>query len=323
MTDGAPLKDDAAMLDSLLDFVSSSLFLGAIAQGLCYAAVGCGVYITFRTLALPDLTIDGSLPLGAGISAVLILQAQWSPWLTLPVACMGGALAGMTTGWFTTRLKIHGLLAGILVSIALYTVNLRVMGNRSNLPLLGIPTIFSSLDSLLTHPDSQAVIVFAVIIGVLVLGLNYFLHTELGLAMRATGTNEQMVRAQGVNPEAMKVLGLAMSNGLVALCGAMLAQYLSFADVNLGLGLLVTGLASVIIGETLFQPRTTGGALISLSCGSMLYRIAIALALRLDFELGWLHVKLDPLDFKLATAVLVIIALSSQRVRFFRFRASR
>jgi putative tryptophan/tyrosine transport system permease protein len=323
MHDGAPLQDDAAMLNSLLDFVSSSLFLGAIAQGLCYAAVGCGVYITFRTLAVPDLTIEGSLPLGAGLSAVLLLQAQWSPWLTLPVACLGGALAGMTTGWVTTRLKIPGLLASILVSMALYTVNLRIMGNRSNLPLLGSPTIFASLDALLTPPDAQAVIVFAVIMGGVVLGLQYFLHTEVGLAMRATGANVQMVRAQGVNPEAMQVLGLALSNGLVALCGAMLAQYLSFADVNLGLGVLVTGLASVIIGETLFRPRTTGGALLSLCGGSMLYRLVIACALRLDFALGGLHVKLDPLDVKLATAVLVIIALSSHRGRFFWFRAHR
>ena len=159
--------------------------------------------------------------------------------------------------------------------------------------------------------------------GGVVVGLQYFLHTEVGLAMRATGANVHMVRAHGVNPEAMHVLGLAMANGLVALCGAMLAQYLSFADVNLGLGVLVTGLASVIIGETLFRPRTTGGALLSLCGGSLLYRLAIACALRLDFALGWLHVKLDPLDVKLATAVLVIIALSSQRVRFFRFRASR
>ena len=155
------------------------------------------------------------------------------------------------------------------------------------------------------------------------MGLQYFLHTEIGLAMRATGANAHMVRAHGVNPEAMHVMGLAIANGLVALCGAMLAQYLSFADVNLGLGVLVTGLAAVIMGETLFQPRTTGGALLSLCGASILYRLAIACALRLDFALGGLHVKLDPLDVKLATAVLVIIALASHRGRFFRVRAHR
>ncbi|MGE3540696.1 MAG: ABC transporter permease [Candidatus Tectimicrobiota bacterium] len=311
------------MLASLLDFLTSALFIGAIAQGLCYTTVACGVYITFRLLAFPDLTIDGSLPLGAGLSAVLILQAQWWPWLTLPAAFLAGALAGMTTGWLSTRLQIHGLLASILVSIALYSVNLRVMGNKSNLPLLGLPTIFSPLESLLANTDQQAVLVFEVLVGLILLALHYFFHTEIGLALRATGANEQMVRAQGVNPAHTKILGLALSNGLVALCGAMLAQYLSFADVNLGLGLIVTGLASVIIGETLCQPRTTLAALGSLCLGSLLYRLAIALALRLDIDLGWWRVTVNPLDFKLATALLVILALSSQRLRFFQMRSRR
>ncbi|MEP7198572.1 MAG: ABC transporter permease, partial [Chloroflexota bacterium] len=300
-------------MEALLEFLTSSLFIGAIAQGLCYAAVGFGVYITFRNLSFPDLTIDGSLGLGAGITAVLILNAHWSPWLVLPVALLGGALAGTTTGLLATRLKINGLLASILVSISLYTINLRVMGGRSNLPLLGASSIFNVLDGLVSGSDAQAVLVFVVISGALLLALNYFLRTELGLALRATGDNEQMMRAQGVNTDTLKVIGLALANGLVALCGALLAQYLSFADVNLGLGLIVAGLASVIIGETLFRPRTVRAALLSVVLGSIVYRIAIALALRLDFEVGAFKFRLDPLDFKLATAVLVIIALSSQR----------
>lgn len=311
------------MLDALIDFFTSSLFIGALAQGLCYTVVGIGVYITFRNLAFPDLTIDGTLALGAGLSAVLILNNKWSPWLTLPIAIVGGALAGMVTGLLTTKLKINGLLSGILVSIGLFTINLHVMGGRSNLPLLGIQTILSALDGLIQSSgssDKAALIVFGAISLLLILSINYFLHTELGLALRATGDNEQMIRAQGVNTDTMKVLGLALSNGLIALCGALLAQYLGFADASLGLGLIVVGLASVIIGETLFKPRSTLAALISLCLGSIIYRIAIALALRLDFDLGFVRFKLDPLDFRLATALLVIVALSSQRFDFSRIR---
>ncbi len=314
------------MLDALLEFLKSSLFVGAIAQGLCYAAVGVGVYITFRNLSFPDLTIDGTLPLGAGIAAMLILNAKWSPWLTLPVALLGGAAAGATTGLLTTKLKINGLLAGILVSVALFSINLHVMGGRSNLPLLGIDTIFSPLDSLirknsdLPASDIEASLVFLAIIALIVSVVNYFLHTEVGLALRATGDNEQMIRAQGVDTDTLKIIGLAISNGFVALCGAMLAQYLGFADTGLGVGLIVAGLASVIIGEILFKPNSTRAALIALVLGSIVYRIAIALALRLDFDLGALHFKLDPLDLKLATAVLVIIALSSQHLNFSRMR---
>lgn len=312
------------MLDALLEFLTSSLFIGAIAQGLCYSAVAIGVFITFRNLAFPDLTIDGSLSLGAGLTASLIIFAGWSPWLTLPAALFAGALAGIATGLLTTRLRINGLLASILVSISLFTVNLHVMGDRANLPLLNTPSIFSPFAGIFTGPassDTLAVIVFAAITLLLVVAVNYFLHTEVGLALRATGDNEQMIRAQGVNTDAMKVLGLALSNGLVALCGALLAQYSGFADVNLGAGLIVVGLAAVIIGETLFKPRTTLVALISLCLGSIVYRIVIALALRLDFDLGYVHFRLNPLDFRLATALLVIIALSSQRFDFSKFRA--
>lgn len=312
------------MLAALLEFITSSSFIGAIAQGLCYSAVAVGVYITFRCLAFPDLTIDGSLPLGAGLSAVLILNAHWPPWLTLPVAFIAGTLAGMATALLTTQFKINGLLSGILVSISLFTVNLHVMGERSNLPLLGLPTIFSPLEGIIrgTGRDSdwQAVAVFAGITLLICLSVNFFLHSEIGLALRATGDNDQMIRAQGVNTDTMKVLGLALSNGLVALSGAMLAQYSGFADVNLGSGLIVAGLAAVIIGESLVKPSRIWLALAGLCLGSVVYRVAIAVALRMDFDLGTVHYRLNPLDLKLATAVLVVIALSSQRFNFSKLR---
>jgi putative ABC transport system permease protein len=274
-----------------------------------------GVYLTFRVLAFPDLTVDGSLPLGAAVAAVLIVNFGWQPWLTLPVAAAGGALAGVATGLLTTRFGINGLLAGILVSFGLWTVNLRVMGDRANVPLLGTDTLLTpfraslagTAESLRVNPgDVAGVLVFAVLSVLAGLALNWLLHTEVGLALRSTGDNERMARAMGIDPAAMKVLGLALANALVGLSGALVAQYQGFADVGIGLGTIIAGLASVIIGETLLRPRGVAASIVSVLCGSLAYRLVIALAL---------FVGLGPTDLKLVTALIVIVALALPQLR--------
>jgi putative ABC transport system permease protein len=291
------------------------LWIGALALGLAFAGMALGVYLSFRVLNFPDLTVDGSFPLGAAVGAVLIARAGWSPWLALVVALIAGALAGLVTGLLTTRLKINGLLAGILVSIGLWTVNLRIMGDRSNVPLLGVETVLTPVLPVLAGParalgvspvDLAGVLVF----GLLALGfgvaLSWFLHTEVGLALRATGDNERMIRALGTNVDSMKLLGLALANALVAVSGALVAQYQGFADVSTGLGMIVAGLAALIIGETLLRPRTVSTTIAAVVGGVIVYRLVIALAL---------VVGLGPTDMRLVTAVIVVLALTLPRVR--------
>jgi putative ABC transport system permease protein len=291
------------------------LWIGALALGLAFAGMALGVYLSFRVLAFPDLTVDGSFPLGAAVAAVLIARAGWSPWLALVVAMAAGALAGLVTALLTTRLNINGLLAGILVSIALWTVNLRVMGDRSNVPLLGIETVLSPVLPWLTGParaigvsptDLAGVLVFGALAALIGVGLSRFLHTELGLALRATGDNERMIRALGTDVDAMKLLGLAMANALVGLSGALVAQYQGFADVSIGLGIIVAGLASLIIGETLLRPRGVGATIAAVVCGVVLYRLVIAAAL---------VVGLGPTDMRLVTSLIVVLALTLPQVR--------
>jgi putative ABC transport system permease protein len=292
-----------------------TLWVGGLALGLAFACMALGVYLTFRVLAFPDLTVDGSLPLGAALAAVLIVNFGWQPWLTLPVAAAGGALAGVATGLLTTRFGINGLLAGILVSFGLWTVNLRVMGDRANVPLLGTDTLLTpfraslagTAESLRVNPgDVAGVLVFAALSVLMGLALNWLLHTEVGLALRSTGDNERMARAMGIDPAAMKVLGLALANALVGLSGALVAQYQGFADVGIGLGTIIAGLASVIIGETLLRPRGVAACIVSVLCGSVAYRLVIALAL---------FVGLGPTDLKLVTALIVIVALGLPQLR--------
>jgi putative ABC transport system permease protein len=303
---------------------SWNVWLGAVAQGLGFGAVALGVYLTFRILDFPDLTIDGSFPLGGAVAAAIIV-AGGSAYLALPLAFFFGALAGVATGLIHTRLGINGLLASILVLTGLFTINLRIMG-QANIPLLDAVTIFTPykpffrelfLDQwdkvwLRVHANIMAIVVFLIIVIILKVALDWFLHTEKGLALRATGDNAQMIRALGVNTDQMKILGLAISNGLVGLSGALMAQYLGFADINVGAGLIIVGLAAVIIGETLFKPKTIAWATTAVITGMIIYRLAIALALIIKlpipgFDDGF---KLEATDVKLATAVLVLIALA-------------
>ncbi|HZO27301.1 MAG TPA: ABC transporter permease [Chloroflexota bacterium] len=282
-----------------------NLWIGAVALGLAFAASALGVFLTFRVLAFPDLTVDGSFPLGAAVSAILLTRG-YDPWLSLLFAALAGALAGMVTALLNSRLKINGLLAGILVSIALWTVNLRVMQDKANLPLLTVDTILTPVRQYIADPNLRGVFVFGVVTVLLVLLLYWLLHTDIGLALRATGENEKMVRAQGIDADAMRLIGLALANALVAFSGGLVAQYQGFADVGMGLGMIVAGLAAVIIGETLIRPRGVGMTLLAVAAGSVIYRGVIA---------GALFIGLGPTDMRLVTSLIVIVALAVPRLR--------
>lgn len=272
-----------------------SALVGTIEQGLIYGVMALGVYITFRILDFPDLTVDGSFPLGAAVAAKIIADGGNPLWGSL-LAIVAGCLAGLVTGVLNTKLKISGLLAGILTMTGLYSVNLRIMG-RANIPLLRKPTLVSWFGERGMAPW----VLFLVVLLLTKIFLDVFLTTELGFALRATGDNEQMPRSCGVNTDNMKLLGLALSNGLVALSGALVAQYQGFADVGMGIGTVVAGLASVIIGQALVRFNGLAWATTGVIVGSIVYRVAIFGALRLG---------LAPTDLKLITAILVVIALS-------------
>ena len=287
----------------------TNLIISTIAQGLLWALLALGVFITFRILDVADLTVEGSFPMGAAISAVLITMGV-NPWVTVIVAGIGGMIAGAVTGWIHTKLKIPALLAGILTMIALYSVNLHIMG-KANISLLRMDTVYSAIHSM-GISNSVALTIIGVVVTVVVgLFLFWFFGTELGTSIRATGVNPQMIRAQGVNTDSMIVLGLLLSNGFVAVSGALIAQSQGFADIGMGVGTIVIGLASVIIGEVLFTSssivRKLFGnssfvlSLVAVVFGSIIYRIVIATVL---------YLGMPPNDLKLFTAILVALALS-------------
>ena len=287
----------------------------ALGQGLIYSFMVLGVFLTFRVLDFPDLTVDGSLPLGAAVSAAMIAGGQ-SPLLATLVGVLAGLCAGTVTGFLHLLLKSgdndtlnYGpkLLAGILTMTALYTVNLRIMG-RSNTPLLGVQVIFDKLAAFL-HVQMlgwNLVLALAALTLVVKYVLDWLLHTEFGLNLQATGDNEQMIRAMGTNTNFTRIVGLAIANGLVALSGSLVAQQQGFADVGMGIGTIVAGLAGVIMGEVIFGTRSISWVLFSVIGGSIVYRLLIAVSLRLG---------INPTDLKLLTAVLVVVALSIPTVR--------
>ena len=277
--------------------------LGAIEQGFVYGIMVIGVYLTFRILDFPDLTVDGSLPLGASISAVAITSGV-NPYLSLLLALAGGFLAGMVTAVLNTKFKILHLLASILTMIALYSINIRIMAGP-NVALLGSATVFDAVTGFGIPTHFAGLIIFGSFAVLVVCFVVWFLSTELGQAILATGDNPQMIRSLGVNTDAIVILGVGISNALVALSGALVAQNQGAADVGMGIGTIVAGLASVIIGETVFGCRTIARAFIAALLGSIVYRLAIALALGL--EIGGF--KFNPSDLNLITAVLVIVAL--------------
>ena len=267
---------------------------GATAQGLVWGVMALGVYVTYKLLDIADLTVDSSLCTGGATSAVLILMGM-HPLLSLVFAVFAGMLAGLVTGFLHTRLRIPAILAGILTQLGLYSINLRIMG-KSSVALLRQPVVISLGN-----------IPMALLIGVLVAAavvavMYWFFGTELGCAIRATGNNRKMVRAQGVNTDTMKIIGLVLSNGLVGLAGGLLAQYQGSANINMGRGAIVIGLASVIIGEVIFGARfNVAYQLGSIVAGSVIYQIVIAFVLQLG---------LSTEDLKLFSAVTVALALS-------------
>jgi len=283
--------------------------LGAVEQGLVYGIMVIGVYLTFRILDFPDLTVDGSLPLGASISAVAITSGV-NPYLSLLLALAGGFIAGMITAFLNTKFKILHLLASILTMIALYSINIRIMSGP-NVSLLGADTVFDGIIKLGVPPHFAGLIIFGAFAVLVLSFIVWFLSTELGQAILATGDNPQMIRSLGVNTHTIIILGVGLSNGLVALSGALVAQNQGAADVGMGIGTIVAGLASVIIGETVFGCKTMTRAFIAALLGSVVYRLAIALALGLEFG----NFRFNPSDLNLITAMLVIGALITPNLK--------
>ncbi len=276
-------------------------FLGAIEIGLVFGLVGLGVFLSFRVLDFPDLTVDGSFPLGAALTASLIVSGM-DPYTATIVAVIGGCLAGLVTAFLNIRFGILHLLASILTMIALYSINLRIMG-RPNVAIIAEPTLLSRFDELGLQMLYVKPIAAGVVAVAAVLLVARFLASDYGLAMRATGANPRMARAQGVDTRHATYVGMAISNGLVALAGALFAQMNGFADVTLGTGTIVVGLAAVIVGEALFGTRSVLVWAAACVAGSVVYRLAVAVALNSDF-LG-----LQASDLNLVTAILVTVAL--------------
>ena len=285
---------------------------GAVAQGLTWTTFALGVFITFRILNMADLTCEGSFALGGSISAVLVVVFDWNPYLSLPVSLLAGMAAGIVTGLLHTKLKIPSILSGILTMFGLYSINLKIMG-QPNTSLIGKSTIISLIKDKLPEASELGIRDYTLQTGVvLVVGLLFslatiaFLYwlfgTEIGCCVRATGNNETMVRAQGVNTDMTKITGLAIGNGFIALSGALVTQTQGYADVSMGQGAIVIGLASIVLGEVLFfKAKNFAVKMTAIMCGSIIYRIIISLVLRLGFDTN---------DMKLFTAIVVAIALS-------------
>ena len=280
---------------------------GAVELGLIYAVMALGVYLTFRILNFPDLTVDGSFTTGAATAAVLI-TAGTSPLLATLAGAAAGLAAGVVTGLLHTKGGINPLLAGILTQIGLYSINLRIM-DGANVPLLRQDTLMTPLRENGLLGGAASIAIFGALAILVKIALDWFLHTDTGLALQATGDNEAMIRSFGVNTDRTKIVGLALSNGLVGLCGALIAQYQGFADISMGIGLIIAGLASVILGQAVFGSRVILVSTLAVVLGSVLYRVTIQIALQAG---------LDPNDMKLVSAVLVVIALVLPRWGVFR-----
>lgn len=283
-------------------------------QGFLFTFLAFGVLLTFRFFRFPDLTAEGSYPLGGAVVATLLVIGL-NPFVATGVAIVAGSVAGIVTALIHTKLKINPIIAGIITMTANYSVMLRIMG-RANIPLLNVETVFdmvlAPVETTLGHPlillqKSIAIIAFLAILVVTISVLYWwFLRTDLGLAVRATGENETMIRSLGVNIDNTKIIGVSISNGLIALSGALVAQNHGFADVGMGIGVLVAGAAAVLIGESIFGDRSVGWWIIASIVGMLIYRLLVALALRVGFR---------PTDLKLITAVLLLLALSMPKLR--------
>ncbi len=273
------------------------LYLTAMIQGLAFSVMGIGIYLTLRIFNIPDITTDGSYTLGGAVSVVLLVNG-YSPWIALIFAIISGMIAGTATGLIHTKLRVNALLAGILVMTALYSVNLTVMG-RPNIPLVDTASVFNDdhfIVSILFTTITASIIIL-------------FLKTDLGIAMRATGSSEDMVRANGVNTSAVKILGIAIANGLTAVSGFLMVQYQGFSDINMGIGIVISGLAAVILGESLVSftgARGIVAGILAVILGSIAFRLILAAAL---------SAGMDPNFLKLTTAVIVLLILGLTRMR--------
>jgi len=286
-----------------------SFYLTALLQGLCFSGIALGIYISMKIFNIPDITTDGSYTLGGVVTAILLTR-HVSGYLILPAVFVAGGLAGAITGFIHTKLKINPLLAGILVMTGLYSINLTVMG-RSNLPLVGTLSIFSGLNLLADLTQNTAVILL-VFVMIMTLLIGYLLKTDFGIAMRATGNSESMIRALGVNTERMKIIGLALANALTAVSGYLITQFQGFADMNMGIGIVIVGLGSVIIAETLINWRQITSVWISLLlvlAGAVIFQLILALTLSVGVDANLL---------KLVTAAFVLLIVSLPRLNFIR-----
>ncbi|MBL8688394.1 MAG: ABC transporter permease [Rhodospirillaceae bacterium] len=291
--------------------VLQTLIGNTFEQGLLFAFLGLGVLLTFRFFRFPDLTAEGSYPLGGAVVAALLVSGI-NPFAATLAAALAGAAAGIVTALIHTRLKINAIIAGIIVMTAVYSVDLRVMG-RANTPLLSTPSVFGDIvaaANALGLPIRESVVsnivILAVFVAVVAMLMAAFLRTDLGLAVRATGENETMIQALGVDTGWTKIVGLALSNFLIALSGALVAQNHGFADIGMGIGILVTGAAAVLIGEAIFGDRTIAVWIFAAIVGVLIYRLLVVLAL---------YVGLQPTDLKLITAVLLLLALALPKLR--------
>lgn len=276
-----------------MDFI-----IGTLELGLIFAIVANGVYITFKILDFPDMTADGSFPLGAAVTATFLVKGG-NPYIACLLALAAGAAAGFVTGFLHVKMKISNLLSGILVMIALYSINIRVMGKKSNVALFNQKLIFSDVSQKII-----IILIFALAVKIL---LDLFLKTKLGFVLRAVGDNEQIVTSMAINKDRIKIIGLMISNAVIALAGAIMAQYQAYSDVGMGTGVVVMGLAAVIMGEAIFGRISIIKATTAAMLGSIIYRAAIAVTLRIGLE---------AIDLKLTTAVIVVIALSLNGKKF-------
>jgi putative ABC transport system permease protein len=290
------------------------IIINMFEQGFLFTFLAFGVLLTFRFFRFPDLTAEGSYPLG-GVVVATLLVAGWHPTPAMAVAVAAGSAAGIFTALIHTKLGINPIIAGIITMTANYSVMLRIMG-RANMPLLNVDTIFDEIlvpveaalgQPLILWQKSIAIIIFlSIIVAAISLLFWWFLRTDLGLAVRATGENEAMIRSLGVHTDNTKIIGVAISNGLIALSGALVAQNHGFADVGMGIGVLVAGAAAVLIGESIYGDRTVGWWVVASITGMLIYRLLVSLALRVGFR---------PTDLKLITAILLLLALSLPKLR--------
>src|SRR6056297_3219745 len=276
----------------------------SLEQGLIYGIIAIGVYITFRVLDFADLTVDGSITLGAAVSSKMIIMG-YNPYLTLLFATIAGGVSGSFTGFLNTKLKIAPLLSGILTMTSLFSINLRIMG-RPNIPLLSDDTIFDIFNVPFTLSASSELILILIVVLLVLITLILFLKTKLGFALRATGDNPAMVRSMAINTKSIKMIGLIIANSFVALSGALICQYQGFADISMGIGTIIAGLASVIIGEVIFGSEKLYFVIPGIIGGSILYRGSISFALMSGFAAS---------DLKLLTALIVIVFLSAPNIK--------